>query len=686
MAAPRWAGAAWARRARMPVLRTSLSPRHSSKGLDSVVDLIQPLSNPDPHVRQAACQSLAQAGLRCEPRVVAALLTRLQDKDVYVKQAAATSLGQVARRGDEVVLEALLARLGDPNAGVRRVAVNAVVQAAPRGSATAVAGLLPRLEDKDGGVRRSAVQALEKVSGKASTAVTAALLARTVDIEAFVRHAAVEVLGRFAPEGNAEVVERLLELLEVDRDARVRFATTEALGKLGIRGDSRVLTALLARLDDEADSVRRAAATALGHVTFAPLQELELQERHIAELEFRGAHEVGIRERTIAELKTQHSQEVSRLHSHIDELEERLRREIEEREERISYLESQVSEQGWLSRVSEFLPQAGRVTEFLDALPSMAGPSAYGAELMAPVWALRCVRGVGPCAGSGNLARGGAPTPPSGDDSPSGRDKRGMLSLMELFEQLSTGKVTPTELTDSRPLDVYVHQGDDGGWGLYCCSRHRLVALLMYQACNRSEIFTVKCIVRPKDEANYWGWQWSNFYDGGDGLNMQPVGSLSPTCSRLSLSNSRAALTPGGSTPLRFLFGARAAEALGTEQTSSPRGTLCNGSEDGYSTKSPCSGTTSRGGHHSLGARSRRSRSSRCLAFPGELLHSHSASSTVAAALAIARSAVSRRNATAAAIASAAAAPTSVAAAAPPPPVRTVPTVTMELVDHGTSR
>merc|ERR1719409_2045155 len=154
---------------------------------------------------------------------------------------------------------------------------------------------------------------MDKAAEKSDMKVFTALFGKTADGEAFVRHAAVDVLSRLAEEGDAEVVSRLLVLLDSDTDSRVRWAATEALGRLAVRGDSRVLTALLARLDDEADSVRRAAANALGHVTFAPLQELELQERHIAEIEFRGAHEVAARDRTIADLEERHAQEVSQL-------------------------------------------------------------------------------------------------------------------------------------------------------------------------------------------------------------------------------------------------------------------------------------------------------------------------------------------------------------------------------------
>jgi len=415
--------------------------------------------------------------------------------------------------------------------------------------------LVDRLEDRDGGVRRAACKALEKVSEKNDAQVIAGVFGLIADPEGFVRHTAVEVLSRIADEGDTEVVARLLKLLETDKDARVRWAATEALGRLAIRGDSRVLTALLGRLDDEADSVRRAAANSLGHVTFAPLQELELQERHIAEIEFRGAHEVSRRDRTIVELEDRHTAEVTALQQRITELEEEKDREINARDVHIASLEEKSMEQVFFSRVPEFIPNASHVTRFLDTLPAMASPSSYGTEIIAPVWALRCMRATGPAPGArghGAGRRGSSPTMHAwhGEDGSAteGKERRWLMSLFELFEQLSSGQVTPMELTDKKPLDVYVHRGDDDAWGLYCCSRHRMMALLMRQACSRNELLTVRCLVRPKDDSSFWSWQWNTFYDGSDGLTTHTscrsggstmgvqdrMDSHSPTSSRLS--------------------------------------------------------------------------------------------------------------------------------------------------------
>lgn len=566
----------------------------SSAGTDAkdlkIEEYLTSIKSPDPHIRQAACQSLGQASFRGDPRTAPALIKGLQDRDTYVRQAAASALGQASRRGDESVLDALVARLTDADASVRRVVANAIGQVSPRGCVPAILGLAGRLEDRDGGVRRSAIKALEKVAEKEDAKVLTALFTRTADGEAFVRHTAVEVLSRLAEEGNVEVVDRMLELLNTDRDARVRWAATEALGRLAVRGDSRVLGALLARLDDEADSVRRAAANALGHVTFAPLQELELQEKHIQELEFRGHHELTSREKTISELRAHHAQEVAKLRQRVDELEETLRREIHCRDEQIARLEEQVLEQGWASKVTDFLPHAGHVSRFLDTLPDLAGPSSYGSEIVAPVWALRCMRGSGPCAlggvSSAGSASGTVSSLPGGggeDSSPFGRgkDRRSLLALFELFEQLSSGTVTPMQLTEGRPLDVYVHQAEDNTWGLFCSSRHRHLAFLMRQACLRNELLTVRCVLRPKEDLSFWGWQWYNFYDGADGRTVEPksgrpMAGSSRSCSPTSSAGRLTGVARPGSSPRLAVTTSRSGSsprlvAGGSSSPSTPR-------------------------------------------------------------------------------------------------------------------
>merc|ERR1712232_798166 len=139
--------------------------------------------------------------------------------------------------------------------------------------------------------------------------------------------------------------------------------------------------------------------------------------------------------------------------------------------------------------------------------------------VVAPVWALRCVRAVGDTTAPSRLGgRSRACSSLAEPDAVEGKDKRWLLQLFEVFEQLSSGRATPMELTEKNPLDVYVHRGEDDAWGLYCVSKCRMLALVMRQACARNEHHAVKCVLRPKDDQSFWGWQWNHFYDGGDGL------------------------------------------------------------------------------------------------------------------------------------------------------------------------
>merc|ERR1719379_3006902 len=174
--------------------------------------------------------------------------------------------------------------------------------------------------------------------------------------------------------------------------------------------------------------------------------ELELQEQQIAELEFRGMQEASLRDKEMAQLKVHHAQEIARWEKRVDDLEARLHQKtekVEEREHFVRILEAQLAEQEWLKRLGEFLPHAERVAQFMSKLPSLAGSGGHGKEVVAPIWALRFVPGAAPFAGQAGSC--------------SMEDKSWYFPLLELFEQLSTEQVTPIELTEARPLDVYAH-------------------------------------------------------------------------------------------------------------------------------------------------------------------------------------------------------------------------------------
>lgn len=496
-------------------------PMRAASDSDDIANILSRIESSDWHVRQTACHTLAKSAPRGHPRVVSALLCRLLDRDQYVRQAAAVALGRVACRSDDHVVGILVSRLtgdasapdtpkqsnsvpafmpgSDPDAGVRRAIAGALGQLAPQGHRPTIAALVHRLEDRDGGVRRASMRSLGKVAEQPDSVVLQAVLGRTTDAEANVRETAVEMVGLFAKEGNAEVVSRLLVLVDNDKDDRVRLAATALLGRCPRRGDHNVQAKLLSLLQDRAEEVRRAAAHALGQVTCAPQREMQLQQEYISELECEGDYIMSLRDKEFDNLKKEHAREIVRLQQRVGELEYCLQvytKEAEEREHIIQDLQTQAAAQNWLKRVEEVLPHTTSVARFVDNLPAINGPSFHDKDIEAPVWALRCLLDAGQFSGAG-----GEPA----------EEKWWYFPLLDLFDQLVAGSVTPMELTESKPIDVFVHKDDKDGWGLYSCDRVRLVALLMLQVCKRKTPFTVRCVIRPKTDG-YWGWQWSRLY------------------------------------------------------------------------------------------------------------------------------------------------------------------------------
>lgn len=195
----------------------------------------------------------------------------------------------------------------------------------------------------------------------------------------------------------------------------------------------------------------------------------------------------------------------SALRARVVELEQRGQRQesaIMERDRRISELEGLLEHSPALAtmKFAEALPHVEAVGHFLEAVPSLQS----GRELDVPIWALRWTHwGI-----NSKLAFGEY-------------HEHAQESIFKLFEQLICGRLSPMELTPEDPLNVYVHWGPDGAYGLYSRQNRRPMALLMFQACRRDELHRVRCIVRSAEDA-HWGYQWRKGYDGTAGLSIWP--------------------------------------------------------------------------------------------------------------------------------------------------------------------
>merc|ERR1711920_969374 len=92
----------------------------------------------------------------------------------------------------------------------------------------------------------------------------------------------------------------------------------------------------------------------------------------------------------------------------------------------------------------------------------------------------------------------------------------------------------------------------------------------MHQACNRDEVLMARCIVRSKDEGNFFGWQWSHYYDGSDGLNFQRGLRISKSISKSPTANRSASARELSQYSLHSLHQGRS-NASSTVSLTSPR-------------------------------------------------------------------------------------------------------------------
>jgi HEAT repeat protein len=190
--------------------------------------LVQALADPDPFVRESACQGLGYLG---DERAAVPLGKALRDPDPYVRKRAASALVLVP--GQEAMAQLNDAALKDANPEVRRYAVEAV----------------GRINDP------TAVQIL---------------IAATKDPSEPVRRYAATELGRRQA---TEALDALIALCG-DKDPDVRWQTVLAIGSLQ---DKRATDALVTLLDDPAPQVANAAERALQRLGISKRKEKYLQ-------------------------------------------------------------------------------------------------------------------------------------------------------------------------------------------------------------------------------------------------------------------------------------------------------------------------------------------------------------------------------------------------------------------------
>lgn len=189
--------------------------------------------NGKPREREAAVDDLLQVADRDHQGTIEVLSQCLEDKVSKVRAAATDALGRIARPGDAGAIAALRMRLEDPNLEVQQGALHA---------------LAPLLQwDEHGG----AIDVL-KVCFQPHNPWP-------VMVEV------VDLIGEFAPQGNTQAVDTLIDCL-ADRSPMMRCRAISALVKTASCGDEVVVAALCGRSSDTNWEVRAAAVQALGRV------------------------------------------------------------------------------------------------------------------------------------------------------------------------------------------------------------------------------------------------------------------------------------------------------------------------------------------------------------------------------------------------------------------------------------
>ena len=222
----------------------SSSAQTPSPSTNLQAQLIARLAATDEETRKDAVVHLGnlfrQAPEAMPQTVIAALGHALQNDHSPVVRALAAHAFEVA--GDMRVAPLLLAALG----GERQAAVRkAIIYALARYPAPQVtAALMPLLQDKQAEMRGTVAYALAEIADPAATsALLDVLRRRSGDEDAFARTEAARGLGRI---GAAEASAQLVTALTHDKAPAVRRAAATALGHIGRQQDTAVIEALRA--------------------------------------------------------------------------------------------------------------------------------------------------------------------------------------------------------------------------------------------------------------------------------------------------------------------------------------------------------------------------------------------------------------------------------------------------------
>jgi HEAT repeat protein len=258
------------------------------------------LKDPDPAVKVAAAEALAQAGGQTKTKAQSAapaLVPLLKDADTKVRTAAVYALGRIQPEGASAVAETMAEMLGaEKDANLRHELTAALGLLAEKSDAV-VKALTAALADPDDEERRQAARVLGTFGPAAGPAADELLKLATADKLKDIRVDAVRAFGSaLGPAGVKARLKTLLPLLDPAKqpDYEVRLALVDEIGALGWEHLGADLTApdkavkaaaaeaLLAvrlRLSDPQVKVREAAALAVRKIEKKPDPKKEPEKK-----------------------------------------------------------------------------------------------------------------------------------------------------------------------------------------------------------------------------------------------------------------------------------------------------------------------------------------------------------------------------------------------------------------------